>query len=170
MKARKNKKELFAELADSLKYLLYDKIESQYKPRVHIIPGVLKQTQNLDSSIFLLMDSLKASIAIVVKDIDVNFQQTNVDVSGEKHNKTRTAYYDILSNVTYGIYNSETKLNDQEISIREFHSKRDVVSGLLAFGPDIVSNKKDAFKMIAKNAEQYLSKNFLINHSGNILQ
>ena len=142
MKARKNKKELFAELADSLKQLLYERIDSPYKEQVTIYPDLLKETANSDSSIFYLMDNYNAFVAIIIKDIDVHFNQTGMEVTGEKNHKTRTAYYDLCAIVTYALYNSETKLNEQEINICEHYTHRDVISGLLTVGPDIVGKKK----------------------------
>lgn len=156
MKARENKKELFAELADSLKQLLYNRIEPGYKPRVIIFPGVLQGTTNPDSSIFPVMAANNASLALVIKKIDVYFDQTGVEVVKEKDGKSRTASYDICAVVTYCQYDREEKLTESEIRVCEFYTKRGVASGLLAAGPDVVSKRKDAFKIIAKNAEKLI--------------
>jgi CHAT domain-containing protein/tetratricopeptide (TPR) repeat protein len=157
IKARKNKKELFAELVDSLKQLLYNRIDPQYKPQAIIIPGVLPETANSDSSIFSLMAANNASYAIVIKKLNVFFNQTGVEVVKEKdNNKTRTASYDICAVVTYSQYDGEEKLAESEISICEFYTTRGVASGLLAAGPDVVGKSKDAFKIIAKNADKLI--------------
>jgi hypothetical protein len=156
MKARKNKKELFAELADSLKQLLYNKIRFQYETKATIYAGLLQETANPDSTIFSLMVSNDASKAIVIKKLDVHFDQTGVEVTGVKHDKTRKASYDICAVVMYSLYDLEKKLNESETSICEYYTVRNVVSGLLAAGPDVVGKRKDAFKIIEKNAEKYL--------------
>lgn len=156
IKARKNKKELFAELADSLKQLLHNRVQPQSQLQVNIIPGLFNETTNSDSTIFSLMSNHNASTAIVIKKLDVHFNQTGVVVTGVKNDKTRTASYDICAVITYILYNSETKLKEVEISICEYYTDRIVTSGLLAAGPDVVVKRKDAFKIIAKNAEKYL--------------
>ena len=152
MKVRKNKKELFAELADSLKQLLYDKVEPQYQSQAIIFPGLLKDAENPDSAVLSVMAGENASMAIVIKDLDVRFEQTGVEVTGEKNDKTRTASYDICSMVTYALYNSETKIKESKIDLCEFYTTRNVISGLLAAGPDVVHKRKDVFNMVAKNA------------------
>ena len=42
IKARKNKKELFAELADSLKKILYEKVISKFATQAIIFPGFFR--------------------------------------------------------------------------------------------------------------------------------
>lgn len=37
-----------------------------------------------------------------------------------------------------------------------FFTTRNVVSGLLAAGPDVVGKRKQAFKIVQKNAEQFV--------------
>jgi CHAT domain-containing protein/Tfp pilus assembly protein PilF len=154
MKARKNKQELFAGLADSLKQLLYTRIEPTYQSRAIILPGLLQKTANPDSSIFSLMTANNASAAIVIKKLDVHFNQTGVDVVKVKDGKERTASYDICAVVTYSQYDREKKGTESEIRVCEFYTTRGVASGLLAAGPDVVGKSKDAFKIIAKNADQ----------------
>lgn len=156
MKARKNKKELFAELADSLNKLLYVNIVAHRKNQATILPELLKETENSDSSIFSMMTNNKATTAIVIKKLDVYFEKTGVDVTGEKHNKTRIASYDICSVVSYELYYRESKPRESETTFCEHFTERQVISGLLAAGPDVVGKRKHAFKIIAKNAERYL--------------
>jgi CHAT domain-containing protein/tetratricopeptide (TPR) repeat protein len=165
---RKNKKALFSQLADTLKQLLYARIEPPYQSQTIIIPGLFRETANQDSSVFLLMDTNNASMAIVIKNIDVHFEQTGVEVTGEKNNKTRTASYDICSKVVYDLYNSETKPKELEISIREFYTERDVISGFLAAGPDVVGKRKDVVNIIARNADKLFLSSDLRNLSDQV--
>ncbi len=153
MKARKNKKELFVELADSLKQLLYHRILPEYKTQATIVSALLQETPNSDSSIFSLMVNNNASTAIVIRRLDVYFDQTGVEVVKDKDGKSRTASYDICAVVTYGLYDREKKLPGSETRVCEFYTTRSVISGLLASGPDIVGKRKDAFKILAKNVE-----------------
>ena len=165
---RKNKKVFFAQLADTLKHLLYARMEPQYQSQTIIHPGLFKETGNPDSDILALMDTSKASMAIVIQDIDVHFEQTGVEVTGEKNNKTRTASYDICSKVVYGLYDSETKLKELEISIREFYTERDVISGFLAAGPDVVGKRKDVVNIITRNADKLFLSSDLRNLSDQV--
>jgi hypothetical protein len=160
MKGRKNKKELFAELADSLKKILYINIVARRNNQATVLPGLLKEAENSENNIFLLMADNNSETAIVITKLDVYFEQTGVEVTGAKHDKDRVASYDICSVVSYVLYNRKSKPSDSQITFCEHYTERHVVSGLLAVGPDIVGKKKDAFKIIAKNAERYLWKVF----------
>lgn len=161
MKARKNKKELFAQLADSLKQILYTNIHSYNKTEAVVIPELLAETGNADSSLNSLMINHDASSAIVIKTLDVHFDQTGVEVTGVKHDKTRIASYDICAVVSYKLYKRETNAVESETIFCEHYTQRHVISGLLATGPDIVGKRKDAFKIIEKNAQKYLKVFFM---------
>jgi len=156
MQARKNKKELFAELADSLKQVLYSNIRFQNAANATILPVLLPETASSDSSIFLLMGNNEATKAIVIKKLDVYFNQTEVEVTGPKHDKTRKASYDICAAVTYGQYSRDTKLDESETIVCEHYTVRNVVSGFFAAGPDIVGKSKDAFRIMVKNGKRFL--------------
>ena len=160
IKGTKNKKELFAKLADSLKQLLYDRVKVQYQVQAIIIPGILHETANSDSVLFSMMASNNSYTAIVIKKIDVYFNLNNVEVTGVKNDKTRTAAYTLCADITYNLYSGTSDLKVSPTNICEFYSNRNVVSGMLAVGPDIVGKRKDAFKIIAKNAEKYLWQAF----------
>ena len=160
MKVRKNKKELFARLADSLKQILSSGIQVYGKIETVIVPGLFAETGSSDSSINSLMVSNDASTAIVIKALDVHFDQTGVEVTGEKHDKTRIASYDICATVLYKLYKRETNAVESETNLCEYYTERNVLSGLLAAGPDVVGKRKDAFKIIAKNAQKYLMGSF----------
>ena len=158
MKARKNKKELFRELADSLKQVLYESIPPPHGGMLIIIPELIIEAADSDSTILLLMVRNNASKAIVIKTLDAFFDQKDVEVTKEEGGKKRTASFDICARISYRLYNSGVKFNDSEITNCEFYTKRNVMSGLLAAGPDIVGKKNEAFKIVRKNALDYLSK------------
>jgi CHAT domain-containing protein len=151
MDARKNKKELFAQLADSLKKILSGKLEPTYKELVIIYPDRVPAT---DSNIFSLMTERGASTAIVIKNIDVHFEKTGVEVTGEKGNKERTVSFDICSAITYALYDADEKIKESEVNLCEAYTERSAFSGLLAVGPDIVGKRKDAFRMLTKNVDK----------------
>ena len=156
-KYRKNKKELFLELTDSLKQILY---ESTPAPtgKVITIPELVKDTLALDNIIDSLMSLNKASRAIVIMKVDAFFNQTGVEVTKDPDGKSRVASYDLCANIGYRLCVRGAKPNDSKIINCEFFTNRSVVSGLFAAGPDIVGKKKHVFKIVRKNALEYLAK------------
>ena len=155
---RKNKRELFRELTDSLKQILFEATPPPEGGKLIVIPELINDAAGRDSTIQLLMSQNNAGKAIVIKKLDAFFNQTRVDVTRESDGKKRTAYFDICAVITYRLYRKEQKVNDSEITSCEFFTQRNVMSGLLANGPDIVAKKDEAFKIVRKNALDYLSK------------
>lgn len=155
MKARKNKKELFAALADSLKQMLNFELNERDKAEVVVIPEVIKNPENNDSIYFNLINEYHASKGIVIKTLDAYFEQTGVEVVREADGKKRTASYNICSTANYFLYNRTSKVKESEIKLCKFFTERSVLSGFLAAGPDIVGKSKHAFKIIQENAEEY---------------
>lgn len=157
-KSRKNKKELFRELADSLKQVLYESSPPPNGGLLIVIPELINEKADSDSTILLLMIRNNASKAIVIITLDAFFNQTDVEVTKDAGGKNRTASFDICARISYRLYNSGVMVKDSEITNCEFYTKRNVMSGLLAAGPDIVGKKREAFKIVRKNALEYLSR------------
>jgi hypothetical protein len=104
------------------------------------------------------MKENQASDAIVITDFTVYFEQTDVVVTKDNDGSTsREAFYDIISNIRYAWYNQEGLFNYEEINVRRFHSTRSVVSGLLAFGPNVVKQKDDVYSIVEENNILYLN-------------
>jgi len=155
IKARNNKKLLFAEMADSLKQMLYDEMDTKIPAERIVIPELINSQGN-DSIYFDLIKKHSATKAIVIKDLNAYFNQTRVEVTRDGNHKDREASYDIVSDVDYTLYDDAKKIKEFHTQVWEFFTKRNVVSGLLAAGPDIVGKHKHAFKIVQKNAEQFL--------------
>ena len=158
LKMRNNKKELFSQLVDSLKQVLYEATPPPKGGKLIIVAELIPDTPGSDSIIQSIMVQHSASRAIVIKKINAFFNQTKVEVTKDESGKSRTAYYDICSIITYGLYQIGTQNKDREVSVCEYYTQRNVMSGLFAAGPDIVGKKKDAFKIVRKNALDYLSQ------------
>ena len=154
-KVRKNKKELFMQLADSLKQILYEASPAP-NGKMIAISDLIKDTS--EGNIHSLMIQNNASKAIVIKSLDAFFNQTGVEVTRDADGKNRTASFDLCAVVSYRLYAIEGLPNDAVISTCEFFTKRNVMSGLLAAGPDIVGKKKHAFEIVRKNGLAYLAK------------
>lgn len=157
MNTRKNKKELFVELTDSAKQLLYNNILAYGKKEARLIPELLKETFNKDSVVFQLMAKNNTSKAIVINKLDVYFNQTGVEVIKEENGKKRIASFDICATIRYSLYNKETLPKEETVSLCEFYTQRSVISGLLAAGPDVVGKRKDAFKIVTKLLDGHLA-------------
>ena len=152
---RKNKKELFGKLADSLKYLLAQNIgkDNSKEPVIigDLLPAVLDSRSSLDSLLILY----NANSAIVIKHLNAFFEQTNIEVTRENDgSKSREASYDICSEIDYVLYESNSEPTPNKTRICEPFTTRNVISGLFAAGPDIVGKSKHAFVIVGKNAEK----------------
>ena len=86
--------------------------------------------------------------------------QTHVNVTKTSSGKERKAFYDIVSTTGFYFYASSDEHRDTSITSSKFHSSRFVLSGLLAAGPNIVSNHKDAEDMVSENVMKYLNSFF----------
>jgi len=156
-KYRKNKKELFLELTDSLKQILYESTPAP-NGKMIIIPALFIDTITLGNIIDSLMLQNRASRAIVIMRLDTYFNQTGVEVTKDDNGKSRVASYDLCANINYRLYHNGAKWSHSKITNCEFFTTRSVVSGLFAAGPDIVGKKKHVFKIVRENALEYLSK------------
>jgi hypothetical protein len=156
---RKNKKELFEELADSLKSVLANEIKSEGLSEPVIIPKSESPIFNLKRELDSILNLYKACCAIVIEKLDAFFEQTSVDVSrGDDGSKSRTASYDICAAINYSFYKTGEAPYFSDTKNCEHFTTRHVMSGLLAGGPDIVGKSRDAFKITAKNADLYIWK------------
>lgn len=154
---RKNKKELFEKLADSLQSILADRIQKENlgDPVIirELMPPVLDSKMILDS-LFNLYDT---DNAIVIKQLDAYFEQVDVEVTrNDDGSKSREAHYDLCTKVDFGLYNLNNKPRHSETKNCDPFTSRNVMSGLLAGGPDIVGKSKHVFKAIATNANLYI--------------
>lgn len=148
---RNNKKELLAGLADSIRFHLAAKIDASGAGKSVII----QQTVSND-----LIDSLlrqyDAAAAIAVLNIAPEFEQTEVNVERESDgSKKRTAKYDLCSSVIYMLITRNGSTNEREERHCEFFTERNVMSGLLAGGPDLVGKSKWVYRSVSKNVADY---------------
>lgn len=158
LEARKNKKALFGELAESLKQMLKSEISQHISGEIEIVRDFISNSSGNDSIYFELIKKHSATIAIVIKSLNAYFEQTGVEVTKEPDGKKRVASYDIHADVIYHLYNETSLIKKSDIKVWEYFTDRTVISGLLAAGPDIVGKRKHAFKITGKNAEQYISE------------
>lgn len=156
-KFRDNKEELFISLTDSLMEWAAGTITDETGIHTAVIRGYTATTGNKDSTIFARLKENNASHAIILRSFDVFFNQTRVDVvKNSDGKKDRTAYYDIVADVGYSFYSAEALLKEKDIYKSRYHSSRSVVSGLLAAGPNVVAQRKDARDILLENGHELL--------------
>ena len=151
MKARNNKKELFAELTDSLKQYLRSEMSKYSSMETAVVKELMRD--NTDSMISHLLQKYNCTGAVLIDSLNVYFEQTGVEVTRDNDGKkSREASYDICTEVKYICYaNIQTREPLYKKNCR-FFSKRNVASGLLAAGPDVVGKSKYTFIAVRQNA------------------
>jgi hypothetical protein len=160
IKARDKKKQLFQELTDSLKSYLQKEIEYRRHVKTIVLPDQFSDTEVSDSVIFSMMLKNNSSGAIVIRKLNVYFEQKDVEVFKEEDGKKRLATYDICADVTYNTYIGNAASREAKTHFCEFFTKRWVASGLLAAGPDVVGKSRHTFSMVEKNAYWYVYQNW----------
>ncbi|MBK6936254.1 MAG: hypothetical protein IPH18_04715 [Chitinophagaceae bacterium] len=158
---RDNKEALFTDLVKTLMNWAIDNIRSKTKITAEIIPDTLNISKNADSAVNSLLEKFNATHAIVISSFDTYFSQTHVEVTKSyEGKKNREAFYDIVSDIGYMLYAKDTLLRKDKKMLRRFHSSRSVLSGLLAAGPNVVVQRKDAEQIAMDNIHKYISYYF----------
>jgi hypothetical protein len=152
---RDNKEKLFFDLIHTATDHLKRQLEQRTQASIIINPEAT--TSRPDSSFTESSDSH----IILIKHFDAYFNQTDVVVTKTENGKEREAFYDIVVDIQYEIRSPIAEPFDTLISVRKFHSSRSVLSGLLAAGPSITSNEKDAREGTLRNVDEYLRNFFL---------
>ena len=158
-KYRDNKEELFREMIDSLLQETAQRIQKSTGIPAVVLKGFT--TIASEDTVLPLLQQYGATHAIAVTDFVIEFVQTRVDVTKESSgSKTRVAYYDIRSATGYSLYSNKGRLRTDEVVRQQFHSSRNVTSGLLAAGPNVVVQQRDAYNILLDNVHEYLNRFF----------
>lgn len=159
--ARENKEKLLTELIDITVRHTSNEINRTTKIPATFIEGQVIPSSQPDSLVQQLMLAQNASHAIIIKSFNTYFEQTDLVVRTDNTgSKNREAHYDIIVTVGYTLHNWSGRKFDTLISARKYHSSRNVLSGLLAAGPNIVMNSSDAIDGIYANVDMYLKSFF----------
>ncbi len=153
-----NKRDLLASLADTLLAQMARQAAGLEAEPVFGLTPVFTSADG--GSIMRLMAQHGASHAVVIREMDIYFDQTNVEVTKTESGKNREAFYDICSNIRYELYDSTRLLEATPMFLRKHHSSRQVLSGLLAAGPGIAKNKDDIYEMAVENKDRFMRKYF----------
>ncbi|HEY6957061.1 MAG TPA: hypothetical protein VI385_17535 [Flavisolibacter sp.] len=155
LQVRKNKKDLFRELTDSLQVYLAYHIKEQFGIESVVVPTLAKAD---DSSILSLI-RLNGTAAIVIRTLEVYF-----DEGGEKHveeyglsPKLETSY-NLCSRVDYTFYNIDSASQEKTVNHCDFFTTRSVNDKgfVIKFGPDIVGKKRHTYGAVERNAIDYV--------------
>lgn len=157
-KYRDNKEVLFQQLIDTMMYWAAARIHDNSGIETEVISGYTNPAGSGDSSVYAIIAAHKASHAIAVNSFDVYFNQTRVEVTRDNSgSKSRQAYYDIVTDISYSFYDTASLIRKRDLHRSRFHSSRNVVSGLLATGPNVVAQKDDAYRMARQSWQEYLA-------------
>lgn len=145
---RDNKDELFVKL-----------IEETVKRTATVLGEGLEVSASTEPGLIRHADSLltiqQASHGIFITTFNAYFDQTHVEVTKTETGKEREAFYDIVVEIGYSMRGPGVQQFDTLIVARRHHSSRSVLSGLLAAGPNIVSNRDDALEGAYVNVDLY---------------
>jgi tetratricopeptide (TPR) repeat protein len=160
-KYRDNKEKQFVMLLNHAVRHTDFQIDKQVDAKSFFEEGLLIPPATRDSITRILMNAYNATHAILITSFNIYFEQTEVVVTeSEGGGKSREAFYDIIVEIEYSFRDRKGPLYDTLISLRKFHSSRAVISGLLAAGPNIVSNTEESLGGVEANVESYLRSFF----------
>lgn len=159
---RENKEAMFVSLIDNLLDSAAKRVHRKTGIATMPVFGYTDSLKNTDSAMRALLTKENASHVIVIDAFDVYFNQTHVEVTKDPStkSKTREAFYDIVSGIHYKLYNRDSLVKPMEMLLSRYHSSRNVISGLLAAGPNLVTNEEDALRISLDNLQQYLNYYF----------
>jgi hypothetical protein len=156
-KFRENKKEVYDRFIDSVLAITGNHIETKHRLSTTILRG-FTDVFSTDSSLPALIKKHNATHAIVLNTFKVEFDQTGVETTrSSSGSKSKEAFYDIVSDIEFSVYTKDSLVDTQAVQSRQNHSSRSVVSGLLAAGPNVVVQRKDAWMITERNLKSYLS-------------
>jgi hypothetical protein len=157
LKFRENKKEVYDRFIDSVLVITGNHIERKHRLSTTILRG-FTDVFSTDSSLSALIKKHNATHAIVLNTFKVEFDQTGVETTrSSSGSKSKEAFYDIVSDIEFSVYTKDSLVDTQAVQSRQNHSSRSVVSGLLAAGPNVVVQRKDAWMITERNLKSYLS-------------
>lgn len=108
--------------------------------------------QNDDAVRLKLATKYGANIFIILQNYEGGFSQDDIVRTKNNDGSTdKTAYYSVFFNTDITVIQGD-QLYRKRITASREHSKRSVLSGLLARGPGYEANKKDILAMANRNA------------------
>jgi len=144
---RDNKDELFVKLIEETMSRTATVMGKGFETIAMVEPGLKMRADSV-------LAKQQASHGIFITKFNAYFDQTHVEVTKTDTGKEREAFYDIVVEIGYSLRSIGQQF-DTVIVARRYHSSRSVLSGLLAAGPNIVSNRADALEGALVNVDLY---------------
>jgi hypothetical protein len=106
------------------------------------------------------MKEKKADKAILIRSLDTYFTETSTREDRNEDGKLiMITSYDICAKIEYAFYIRDSVADKSASENCRFFTTRSVRGRLgIGFGPDIVGKRKHTYKMVAQNADNYISK------------
>ncbi len=143
------KNSYFANLPDVLKK---DLQLSAFRDTILTDDEKKRLLQNDDAVRLKLATKYGANIFIILQNYEGGFSQDDIVRTKKNDGSTdKTAYYSVFFNTDITVIQGD-QLYHKRITASREHSKRSVLSGLLARGPGYEANKKDILAMANRNA------------------
>jgi hypothetical protein len=162
-KHRENKEKLFSDLIDGMLTEMKSEIEFRNSTPATVVRGPVilpNDPVSQDSMVRVLMGRHNATHAISINYFNVFFDQTDVEVTYSDSGKEKEASYNIESEIVYSWYAQNESPRREKIKHNRYHSSRHVLSGLLAAGPNIVNNRREATALVRENFSRFLDVYF----------
>lgn len=145
---RDNKNELFVKLIEETVNRTATVMGEGFEVPASAEPDLIRYADSL-------LARQQASHGIFITKFNAYFDQTHMEVTKTETGKEREAFYDIVVEIGYSMRGPGVQQFDTVIVARRNHSSRSVLSGLLAAGPNIVSNRDDALEGALVNVDLY---------------
>ena len=157
---RANKEELFVRILDSMVLQAAGRIKNagyESQPVIGLTKADVMNASQKDS----LLKMYNASHLVAIDTFDAKFIQTDVEVTRDGDSKSREAYYDFECVTGFQFMNEQGRIAPGKLFRQSyFHSSRMVASGLLAAGPNIVTQQQHGFQAAAINLHRFLDDYF----------
>ena len=156
---RKNKRELFHELTDSLKAYLSLAIYKETGEEVNIWPQLISSHTNTDSVILAIIRQQSAGKAVLIRSLDAYFDESgNHEYTNDEGKQKVAVTYDLCTKIGYTVYTIDSALLRPEVvNCKQFTERSVSAKFSIRFGPDIVGKRKHTYGAVMNNANKFVS-------------
>jgi hypothetical protein len=162
LEARKNKKELFRDLTDSLMQYLSAAIQKRTGDEPVIISQRISGQGNTDSLVLDMIRSQAAGKAVLIRSLEAFFEEAGEREYTNDDGKQKIAIsYDLCTRIGYTLYNTDSVVIRPDIYHCKPFTERSVGAKFsIRFGPDIVGKKKYTYGAVKNNAGRFVTDYF----------
>lgn len=156
---RKNKRELFHDLSDSLKVYLSAAIRKETGEDVNIWPQLISSQTNPDSVVLAIIRQQSAGKAVLIRSLDAYFDESGDHEYTNDNGKQKVAVsYDLCTRIGYTVYTADSAvLRPDVVNCKQFTERSVSAKFSIRFGPDIVGKRKHTYGAVMNNANKFVS-------------